>query len=49
MRPRRVLTVVRHTSQHPAWTKGAPYIHIEARLDMEVAKPSDLYRIVSAG
>ena len=49
MRLCRTLTVVRHTCQHPAWTKGAPHIHIEARLDMELPKPPDLYRMVSAG
>jgi len=49
MRLCRTLTVVRHTCQHAAWTERTPHIHIEARLNMELAKPSDLYRMVSAG
>ena len=49
MRLRRALAVVRHTCQHPAWTKRAPHIHIKARLDLELAKPPDLYRMVSVG
>ena len=49
MRLCRTLAVVRDACQHSAWTKGAPHIHIEARLDMELAKPPDLYRMVSAG
>ncbi len=49
MRLRRTLAVVRDACQHPAWTERAPHIHIEARLDLELPKPPDLYRMVSAG
>ena len=49
MRLRCTLAVVRHTCPHPTWTKRAPHIHIETRLHTELAKPSDLYRLVNAG
>ena len=49
MRLRRTLAVVRDACQHPTWAKRASHIHVEARLDMELPKPPDLYRMVSAG
>src|SRR4029453_8892624 len=49
MRRHRTLAGVRHTCQHPTWTERTSHIHIEARLDIKLPEPSDLYRLVSAG